>query len=159
MPDITADGKIRVAWVTSIANIAAPTAGELNAGILLHSTMTADGLAGFRPETAAVSTSALDTTFDTNVNGRTSFSGTMLRFKKQTGTDTIYDTLVKDTAGFIVVRQSITAATAWATAQKVRVYPALCGEVAHIDVEPNSLERYEVPIQISAAPNLRAAVA
>src|SRR5687768_3186917 len=111
MPDITADGKTRVSWVPTISNIAAPTTAELNAGMLLHSTMTADGLAGFRPETADVDTSSLDSTFNTNVNGRTSFSGTTLRMKKQSGTDTIYDTLTRDTAGYVVVRNGIAAGT------------------------------------------------
>ena len=86
MPDITADGKTRVSWVPTIANINAPTVSELNAGILLQTTITADGLIGFKPDTADVDTSALDSLFNTVVNGRTSFSGTMLRLKKQSGT-------------------------------------------------------------------------
>lgn len=159
MADITADGKTRVSWVPAVSNINAPTTAELNAGMLLHSTLTADGLAGLRPETADVDTSALDSTFNTNVNGRTSFSGTTLRLKKQTGTDTIFDTLTRDTAGFLVVRRSIAASTAWASTQKCEVYPALCGEVARVDPEPNTVERYEVPLKITASPALRAAVA
>lgn len=159
MPDITADGKTRVSWVPTIANINAPTAAELNAGMLLQSTLTADGLAGFKPDTADVDTSALDSTFNTNVNGRTSFSNTMLRLKKQSGTDTIFTTLVRDAAGYIVIRRSLAAATAWASVQPVEVYPALCGEVARIDPEPNTVERYEIPLKITSSPALRAAVA
>lgn len=164
MPDITSDGKTRVAWVTSIANQNAPTTAELNAGILLQTTMTADGLMGLAPDTADVDTSSLASTFTSNVNGRTSFSGTGLRLKKQSGTDTVFTTLVRDTAGFLVVRRSIDQATAWASAQSVEVYPALCGEVKRLDPEPNSLERYEIPLKITAGtagtgPSLRAAVA
>jgi hypothetical protein len=159
MPDITADGKTRVYWVSTIANINAPTTAELNAGIALQSTMTADGLNGFQPATADVSTSALDSTFDTMVNGRTSFSNTSLRIKKQSGTDTIFTTLTRDTAGYVVIRRSITASTAWASAQACEVYPALCGEVSRIDPEPNTVERYEIPIKITGSPALRSAVA
>jgi hypothetical protein len=159
MADITADGKTRVYWVSTIANIQAPTTTELNAGIALHSTMTADGLNGFRPDTADVDTSALDSTFNTTVNGRTSFDNTMIRLKKQSGTDTIFTTLVRDTAGYLVVRRSVTASTAWASAQACEVYPALCGEVARVDPEPNTVERYEVPMKITSSPALRAAVA
>ena len=159
MPDITADGKTRVSWVPTIANIAAPTTSELNAGLLLQSTLTADGLSGFKPETANVDTSALDSTFNTGVNGRTSFSNTTLRLKRQSGTDTIFTTLVRDYAGYVVIRRSITASTAWASAQNIEVYPALCGEVARMDPEANTVERYEVPVSITAAPSLRAAVA
>lgn len=159
MADITSDGKTRVAWVPSISNIGSPTTTELNAGMLLQSTMTADGLNGFRPETADVDTSALDSTFSTMVNGRTSFSGTLLRLKRQSGTDTIFTTLVRDTAGYVVVRRSIASTTAWTSGQAVEVYPALCGEVARVDPEPNTVERYEIPIKITGSPSLRAAVA
>jgi hypothetical protein len=74
MPDITADGKTRVYWVTTIANIAAPTVAELNAGISLQATLTADGLMGLQPETADVDTSSLASTFNT-----TSTAGSVLR--------------------------------------------------------------------------------
>lgn len=159
MPDITSDGKNRVAWVTAIANINAPTVAELTAGILLQSTLTADGLMGLKPDTADVDTSSLASTFNTTVNGRTSFSNVGLRLKKQSGTDTIFTTLVRDTAGYLVVRRSITESTAWASTQPVEVYPALCEEVARVDPEPNSVERYEVGLKITSSPALRAAVA
>jgi hypothetical protein len=159
LADITADGKTRVSWVTSIANINAPTTTELNAGMLLQSTLTADGLNGLQPDTADVDTSSLSSTFNTTVNGRTSFSNTSLRLKRQSGTDTIFTTLVRDTAGYLVVRRSVTESTAWASAQSVEVYPALCGEVARMDPEPNTVERYEIPLKITSSPALRSAVA
>lgn len=159
MADIVSDGFTRVAWVLTIANIAAPTTSELGAGTLLQTTLTADGLIGFAPETADVPTTSLASTFNTSRNGRTSFSGTMFRLKKQDGTDTIFNLLVKDTAGFVVIRRSLAESTAWAATQKVQVYPAVCGEVAFVDVEENTLERYEVPIKITSAPNQRATVA
>jgi hypothetical protein len=164
MPDITGDGKIRVYWVTTIANQNAPTTTELNAGIDLTATITADGLMGLQPETADVDVSSLASTFNATDNGRVSFSGTKLRLKKQSGTDTIFTTLVKDTAGFLVVRRSVAQATAWASAQGVEVYPAKCAEVARVDFEPNTVERYEIGIKITAGsggtgPSLRAAVA
>jgi hypothetical protein len=159
MADITADGKTRVYWVTSIASQGAPTTTELNAGIALQSTMTADGLSGFNPDTADVDTSALDSTFSTVVNGRTSFSNTLLRLKKQSGTDTIFTTLVRDAAGYVVIRRSITASTAWASTQAIEVYPAVCEEISRLDPAPNTIERYEIGIKITASPSLRAAVA
>lgn len=164
MPDIVADGRTRVYWVTTIASQAAPTVAELNAGIDLTSTLTSDGLSGFQPDTADVDTSSLASTFTSNVNGRASFSNTKLRLKRQSGTDTIFTTLVRDTAGFVVIRRSVTQATAWASTQPCEVYPALVGEVARMDPEPNTVERYELPIKITAGsagtgPSLRATVA
>ena len=159
MPDLTADGKTRAYWVTTISNQNAPTTTELNAGIDLTSTLTADGLMGLKPDTADVDTSSLASTFNTTVNGRTSFSKPTLRLKKQSGTDTIFTTLTRDTAGYLVVRRSVAQATAWASAQAVEVYPALCEEVARLDTEPNTIERYEIGLKITASPSLRAAVA
>jgi hypothetical protein len=164
MADVPADGKTRVYWVTSISNQNAPTTTELNAGIDLTSTLTADGLSGFQPDTADVDTSSLASVFTSNVNGRASFSNTRLRLKKQASGDTIFTTLIRDTAGFIVIRRSVAQATAWTSTQGVEVYPALCGEVARMDPEPNSVERYEIPMKITAGaagtgPSLRAAVA
>ena len=59
----------------------------------------------------------------------------------------------------MTIRRSLASGTAYASAQAIEVYPALCGEVARVDVEPNSLERYEIPIKITASPALRAAIA
>lgn len=159
MADIPIDGKVRVAWVSTIADISAPTTTELNAGILLQTTMTADGLMGFQPDTADVDTSSLASTFNTTTNGRVSFSNMGLRLKKQTGTDTIWNTLVKDTAGYVVLRRYVDEATAWASNDQVQVYPAICGETKDLDPEPNTLGRYEVPIKLTAEPDLRSVVA
>lgn len=159
MADIPLDGKVRVAWVPAIANIAAPTTTELNAGMLLQTTMTADGLTGFRPETADVDTSSLASTFNTVTLGRISFSNMMLRFKKQDGTDTIWNTLTKGTTGFVVLRRYLDQATAWASTQKVQVYPMIVAIEADVDPEPNSLGRWESPMKLTLEPNLRAVVA
>lgn len=145
--------------MSTIADITAPTTTELNAGILLQSTMTADGLSGFQPDTADVDTSSLASTFNTTTNGRVSFSNTMLRLKKQTGTDTIWNTLTKDTAGYVVLRRYVDQATAWASSQQVQVFPAICGETKDLDPEPNTLGRYEVPIKLTSEPDLRSVVA
>jgi hypothetical protein len=161
LADVAADGNTRVGYAPSISNIAAPTTPELNAGILLHSVITPDGLMGFEPETADVDAGALDSTFDTVNIGRDSFSGTGLRMKKQnpTASDTAYNTLTRGTAGFIVIRRDMLASTAWASAQKVEVYPIICGQTKRLSPEANTLSRYEVPVKITSTPELRATIA
>jgi hypothetical protein len=159
MADIVIDGKVKVWSVPSIANIAAPTTGELNAGTALESLMTPDGLVGFSPETAAVDNSALNSTFDTKKAGRAGFSGDALRMKKQSGTDSVYNTLVREYVTHIVVRRGVTSSTAWAASDKVEVYPSECGEVKNLPPEANSVQKYEVPIFVTTQPNLRATVA
>ena len=159
MADIISDGKTRVAWVSAIANIAAPTTTELNAGILLHGTMTDDGLVNFRPTTSSVPNRKLDSTFNTVDVGSVAVGDTALRFYKQDGTDTIYDTLVYLLGGFVVIRRSLAASTAWASVQKLQVWPGRCGELSWLDPETDTEERYEIPIKITIQPNLRSVVA
>lgn len=159
MADIFADGNTRVSWVPAIASQAAPTTTELNAGIQLQSTITADGLMGFEPETAAVDTSSLASTFSTSNLGRDSFDKTGLRLKKQSGTDTVYTTLVRGTAGYLVIRRDILETTAWASSQAIEVYPVICGQRKRLSPEANTISRYEVPLMVTAAPSLNAAVA
>lgn len=159
MVDSNADGRIRIYSVPSIANIAAPTVAELNAGVDLSGLMTPDGLVGFEPDTGDVDNSKINSTFNTTSAGRVSFSGTMIRMIKQTGTDTVYNTLVYGFATNIVVRRDVTSSTAWATSDKVEVYPVQCGEVRNVAPEQNAVHKYEILTKITTQPNLRATVA
>lgn len=159
MADSNADGRTKVYSVPSIANIAAPTTTELNAGVALDGLMTPDGLVGFEPDTGDVDNSKLNSTFSTVSAGRASFSGTLIRLIKQTGTDTVYNTLVYGFATNIVIRRDSSAGTAWASSDKVEVYPVQCGEVRNLAPEANAVHKYEVMTKITAQPNLRATVA
>jgi hypothetical protein len=158
MADIVADGRTRVSWVGSIANKQSPTVAELNAGIQLQSFMTADGLAGLQPDQTTIPTTSLASKTGTARNGRTNFDQVTPTFKKQDASDTPYTTLLKGTSGYLVVRNSIDEATAWAAGQGCRVYPAECGEIAWMDPEENSLERYQIPMTVTADPAQRAVV-
>lgn len=159
MADVLADGNTRVAFVPSISNQAAPTVAELNAGILLQSVITADGLVGYEASTAEVDTTSLASTFNTKTIGRDDFSGTMLRLKKQSGTDTAFTTLARGVTGFIVIRRGVLETTAWTIAQTPEVYPIICGQRKMLPPEANSIQRYEVPTPITSAPTLVATVA
>jgi hypothetical protein len=158
--DLFADGNTRVTFTAAIANIALPTTTELNAGILLQSFLTADGLNGYEASSAEVDTTALASTFDTKSIGRDSFTNTFLRFKKQTyGSDTVFSTLTRGTAGFIVVRRGILETTAYSSGQALEVYPMIAGQTRFLAPTANSIQKYEIPTPITSAPNLRAAVA
>jgi len=159
MADSLADGRTRVYQVPTIANIAAPTVAELNAGVDLSSLITADGLMGFQPDTAEVDTSALNSTYGTKLPGRIALSGTGLRLKKQSGTDTVYNTLIYGFATNIVIRRDITSTTAWATSQAVEVYPGQFGERKNLDPAPNEVHKYEAPFFVSPQPNIAATTA
>lgn len=158
--DFASDGMTRVYWATAIANIATPTVAELNAGTDLTPVMTADGLVGFEPNTADVDTASLNSTFDTKTIGRDSFSGTLVRLKKQTGgTDTVYNALnTRGLSGYVIIRRDVTYATAWTSTQKCEVYPAILGPIRRLAPVANNVTKYEVDTKISSSPNLNATV-
>jgi hypothetical protein len=159
MADSNTDGRIKIWSVPSIANTASPTTTELNAGSALDGLMTPDGLVGFEPDTGDVDNSKINSTFSTTSAGRASFSGTLIRLIKQTGTDTVYNTLVYGYTTFIVVRRDVASGTAWTSGDKVEVYPIQCGEVRNLAPEANAVHKYEIITKITSQPNLRASVA
>jgi hypothetical protein len=159
--DIQADGNVRVTWMASPpANKQAPTVAELNAGLLLTSVITSDGLAGWQPESARIGNRKLDSTFNSQFIGSVSMEDALLRFYKQTGTDTIYNTLTVLATGTLAIRRSLPSATAWASTQLlVMVAPVQCGYRKWLDVDENSMERWEVSMAITATPAFDAVVA
>lgn len=160
MADSLADGRTRVAYFPACASISAPTVAELNAGILLHELLTPDGLIGFEASTADVDTGALGSEYDTTDNGRDSFSGTMLRLKKQDGSDIAYATLgQKGVTGFIGIRRDMAKTIAWASSQPLEVYPIKTSRRRNLTPERNSVRKYEVPTRIWQEPNIDAMVA
>jgi hypothetical protein len=159
MPDVATDGRTKVWSVPSIANIAAPTVAELNAGTALEARITPDGLMGFEPDTSAIDTSALNSTKNLKTPGRVNLDNTGLRMKKQSGTDTVYNTMIYGYATNIVIRRDTLSSTAWTVADKVEVYPVTCGEVKNLTPEANSLHKYEVPTMVTGDWNQYATVA
>jgi hypothetical protein len=158
LADIVVDGTVRVAFVPTISNQAAPTTAELNAGTLLQSVMTPDGLQNWQPTTAAVDNSALDSTFTTSTIGRDSFNNPTMQFKKQASGDTVYNLLLRATAGFVVIRRYVASGTAWTTGQAVEVYPVICGQTLGVDPAANEVAKYQIPFMVTASATIRAAI-
>ncbi|HEY9411119.1 MAG TPA: hypothetical protein VIP77_16185 [Jiangellaceae bacterium] len=159
MADVFQDGNTRVYYVPTISNIQSPTTTELNAGTRLETTMTPDGLMGFEADTTQIDNSSLVSKFTTSTVGRIAYSGTALRFKKQTAVDTIFNLLVYGLSGYVAIRRGVDANTAWTAAQPCEVYPVTFGEAKRITPEPNALEKYEVPAPVTSTPATRAVVA
>lgn len=157
MADLLTDGMTRVTFATSIANIAAPTVAELNAGTALESLITPDGL-DISSTTAAVPTGALVSTFDTEAAGRRKYD-IKLTMKRQTPTDTALNLLPYRTAGFLIVRRTVTAATAWTIGHKAEVYPVQAGEPSLIKPTSNEVAKFESTFFLTADANTSATVA
>ncbi|MFD0570134.1 hypothetical protein ACFQ0T_14035 [Kitasatospora gansuensis] len=126
--DTISDGRTRAVWCSTIANIFAPTAAELTAGMDLTVRITPDGLK-VDPTTASVDTGSLASTYDTEEVGRVKFDNELTLKRGTTGPEDLpYGTLVYGVHGFLVIRRAIAFATAWTAGQQVEVYPSVCGE-------------------------------
>ncbi|MGW6703614.1 phage tail tube protein [Streptomyces sp. NPDC054956] len=159
MSDLISDGKTRVVWASSIANIAAPTTTELNAGSDFTTRITPDGLK-LDPSTADVDTSSLASTFDTKTVGRVGFD-VEVTFKRGStgGEDLPYTTLKYGVSGYLIVRRGVDYATAWAASQKCEVYPITCGEPANSSPAANEVMKFMSPMRVTSAPSTAATVA
>lgn len=159
MSDVINDGKTRVYWVTTIANIATPTVAELDAGQDFTERITPDGL-NIPAETADVDNSSLASTFTTMRAGRRSFSPEVTFKRGDTaGDDAPWDTLTYQTLGYLVVRRILAYTTAWAAGQDVEVYPVECGERNTIPPAPNEVAKFTSQMKLREEPNTSAVVA
>lgn len=160
MADVIGDGKERWDIVTSIANLAAPTAAELNAGVRISQWMTKDGATGFVADTADADTSSKESTFKTAVNGMISLNNPRFRLKRQTplGSDAAFTAMPVDGTAFAVRRNSKTAATAHAAGDLVDIFPVQFSQKAKLDQDDNMPERYDVPVKITSQPRFDVAV-
>jgi hypothetical protein len=153
MSDLISDGNTKVSWVATIANINAPTAAELNGGSDWTTRITPDGLKT-DPATADVDTSSLGSTFTTNQPGRRAYT-VEVTFKRGTlGTsdDQPYTTLVYNAAGYLVVRRGVAYGTAYATGDKVEVYPVSAGEAQNIAPAANEVSKFMSPLKVTSDP-------
>ncbi len=152
MADLGFDGLIKVSWVPTIINIAAPTVAELNAGTSLEGRLQADGLT-ISADTADVDTSKMNSTFNSMIAGRRSFT---LGVKYIRGDDTaalaVESALVYRANGHLVVRRNLVSTAAYAAGQKVEVYPAQCGEANPDSPAPDTLQAVEVPMKNTGDP-------
>ncbi|TXS35355.1 hypothetical protein EAO77_36890 [Streptomyces sp. t39] len=157
--DLISDGKTRVAWASSLANLAAPSLAELGAAQELTDRITPDGLK-IDPSTADVDTGSLASKFDTKEVGRVGYE-TELTFKRGTTTqeDWPYQNLTYGVHGVLIVRRGIDVETAWTAGQQVETYPVVCGERANVSPAANEVMKFNSPIKVYAPPATDAVVA
>jgi hypothetical protein len=148
---------VRVTFATAVANIAAPTVAELNAGTALEGFITPDGL-NIGMNTGKVNTSNLGSTYTTNFPGRREPDITLTVHHDGT-TDTAYNLMVYKAVGFLVCRYGVLKTTAWTIADKVKVYPVAFGEAPEVPPAPDGTWDFTVPVFVTSEPNTRAVVA
>lgn len=157
MADIISDGMTRVSWVSTISNTAAPTTSELNAGVALESFITPDGLK-ITTGTDGVDNSSLVSTQSTQVAGRRS-DQLELTFKQQGQGAAPWTTFASRPNGYLVVRRGVAAATAYASSQKLQVFPAQAGDRQMVSPAANEVEKFVVSFFVTAVVQDAASVA
>lgn len=155
MADYGFDGMIKASFVSTIANVAAPTTAELNAGVSLEGQLTADGLS-VSTETASVDTSKLNSTSNSEIIGRDSFTvGVTYVRGSHAAATAVQNALVRGASGYLVVRRDVTSTTAWAASQKVEVYPVQCKRANPSTPAANALQTVEVPMSVTDGGSVR----
>lgn len=154
MPDLGFDGMLKVSWVTTITNIAAPTVAQLTAGTPLESALVADGLT-ISADTGEVDNSKMDSTANTVIVGRGTWTLAVKYVRGDTANTyaTAVETALAPKAnGFLVVRRDVLSSVAWTAAQKVEVYPAQVGYANPDSPAADTLQAVEVPLKNTGTP-------
>jgi hypothetical protein len=159
MADMLADGQIKVTYVPAIANIAAPTVAELGAGTDLECLITGDGFAPTVNE-EVVSIPKLCETINAEAPGRATHQIVLTLVRQdETADDVAWTTLLRNTAGHLVVRYGSAHSTAYAAGDDVQVFPGKAGERRPQSPEANGAILFQSQWYVSAQPDLDAVVA
>lgn len=159
MADIPVTGKVRIAWVKTVASAANPTTSELNAGLRVDSKVTE--MQGFTATTNEIDTSKVNSLFDSKSPGTGSFSNSTIVVAEDDTDNSIVTTLEADqlTSGYLYVRQNVDADTAWTDDDEVDVWPVTIGVISPQDMGArNTILRRNIPVTINADPTFRAVV-
>lgn len=156
----TYDGNLKVTFVDTISNPAAPTATELNAGTDLQADITPDGFAeGF--DNAMVDNSSLASTFDAEQVGR-SKPNIAITYQTLNDDGTASDAasvLTYRAAGYLAVRRNKSEATNYAASDVVTVYVVECHRPAPSNAAPNETQKATVQLASTADPHIDVTVA
>jgi hypothetical protein len=142
MSVVIIDGRVAVAFCTSVATLTAPTVAEINAGTRLETFITPTGL-NITPTTGAVDVSNLGSKANAERAGRVKYALKMT-FHHDGGTDTAWNLFPYRTNGFVVVRRGIDRTVAFATTQQAEVYAVETGEPDQVDPAPSGVWDFNV---------------
>jgi hypothetical protein len=161
MAVILIDGKVRCTWAAALTNHSAPAVPELTAATDIQNWITPDGL-DIKSSTSKVNASNLGSRKNAAKAGRVDYD-VMITFQHQSasGPDGPWDLFPFGTLGFLVIREGIPKADAWAAGQRVRVYRLESGESDPAAPAPDGLWIFRQPFFVEDAErtDIRALVA
>ena len=146
----------RVAWVTTIADIAEPSPTELSAGTDITCYLTKDGL---NPggSTNGIDAGTLCNRVAGQVAGSVSYQAPLKGYRYVAGDDDFWDLCAYGTSGYLVVRRGVAYSDAFAADDVVEVYKAQMGEPIPATSAANAMQTFEVGLFVEDA-NLKAVV-
>ncbi len=147
-------GKAKVVFAPAVANIAAPTQAEINAGTVLTVAggTLIDGLESMEGwETAVnnIEVPDVQNTFDGEIPGRTKSSGAKTNHYDNDAAATIRTALAEGTAGFMVIMRY-----GQTTGKRSEVYPCKVSALNDSQVNAdNKAAMFTADFSITSAPN------
>jgi hypothetical protein len=157
-------GVLALRFVPSVANKAAPTVAEINAGTDLTPYLTRDGLSTPQ-EGSTIDIADVSSRFNKTASGSYGGQPAKLKLLRNTvsGSDAAWTALPRGTAGFYVVRRfgGATGAStdAYVAGQRVEVWPVEVLSRAMMDIADNEAQKFEVIAAVTDTPNDDAVVA
>ncbi|GAA0853487.1 hypothetical protein ACFQVD_26460 [Streptosporangium amethystogenes subsp. fukuiense] len=156
------DGNTKATFVPAIASITAPSAAtELTAAgiVALENTVTDDGL-DISFDEGTVEGNVLASTQDFESPGRSKAQIELTYYRDSSGaSDRMWSVMTRGTAGYLVVRRGVAAATPYASGQKVEVYEVTCGERKPLAPERESYEKVQLKLYASGTYSIESTVA
>lgn len=148
MARLIADGEVRIVFATTIANTAAPTVAEINAG-----TNITPFLASLDTplEGEAVPAPDLSSAFNKTVAGPYGANGSGEFYRDDT-TDTAFTLFPRLTTGYLVIRRFGGSNTAFAGAQKVDVWNVRVIARSPATMDRGSVQMFSVNFATLAQP-------
>lgn len=138
-------GVTKIYYLPSISNTAAPTSGEITAGIDLSPKIAA--ISGFQLKNTPIVTPDLVTTFDSQIPGVDVADNSELTFYADSSTDSVKTTLTKGTAGFLLFAMRGTG-----TGKPAETWPITVTHNAEEYTLGNEAARYMVGFSVTSIP-------
>jgi len=144
-------GISKIYFVATIANPAAPTAAEVNAGVNLSATVA--DVVGFTYQNTPVSVLDWGDNFESKVIGLDVAAQSGLKIYEKRTTNTGRTTLAKNVAGYLVILFSGTAGATPAAGDKGDTWPILSAGVPREYVSGATAAKWTAALVITARPS------
>lgn len=162
IPSTPYDGNVRAVLAPAVADVNAPTAAELTAGIDISCYLTGDGLA-IAVDQQSITDERLCSTSTFEKRGRKTHSVDVTYIDNTNSVahaafNEAREALDEGSVHYLVTRRNLPYETAFADSQLVRVYPVEAGFPAEVPGEANSVTRTTSKLFVTGDPGIDVAV-